>query len=1074
MGPIGGTIFYVAAPFLSPRQRARFSPPKPLEGELERSRLLEAVQTNIFRKITLLCAAPGYGKTTLAGQFVRSVDFPVAWLQLEESDRDASAFCEDLLTAFQFAIKDWDPPSPSLVGLPAAAEKPDSLGSALAGALDRTLADFTVLVIDDFHLIDDSPPIMDLMNAFLREIPPALHLLVISRHVPALRITPLVASQQAAGFSEEHLRFTPSEVQELFMVRNHISLPKSEAETLAMSNEGWVTGILLSSHLLWKGLSPGGGITGRDQVYHFLASEVLEQQPDPIRRFMLEASVLHDMDPVGCDFVLARSDSRSLLNELDSRRLFIFSSGEEQPTFRFHTLFREFLQTTLRNRDPSKYMVLLEKSAEWSLKTGFPEVAFSYFIQAENFSRAVKLAEENVRKYYESGRFQTLQDWARSLLPVRLEAPTLYGYVAMTLAMSGEYPLAEEYLEIARLGLERSQKLSLLNSLQANRAWLAYRKGDYPAGLALAEDLLLRGKQGGVEVADLRMAAGHAGLCVGAMGRIRDAVQYYRQAVGLFPEENKSYDKARALTLLANALQTAGETAEGYILRRRALALWKELGNPGPIAIALNNLAYDQHMMGQLEESEASYGEALEWSRKSGDKHSQLLIFAGLGDLTKDRGQYAKAADFYSVADRLAEESGDLPMLGYVYRAWADLNRRLKNYPAAMEWMRRAGELLEKETPAGQASNQVFHGAILDELGRREEAVGVLEQAADILERESAAVMEVAKARFLLARSLFRAGRISDAEPSLRKALDLACACGSDQSLVREALGAADLLEGFFPHPTMGGLCVSLMERAGRQVAREEEKIQERIPIEPMKLSVKALGALEICWSGSEISRSAWASQKTKEVFLFLVDRAPVGREELLTTFWPEMATGRAQANLYQTLYRIRRAIGTDIIVLKNQICRFPENIALEYDVAAFEKTARHAMALPITDHRHLAELEKAAELFKGEYLKDVAVDWAGQRREEINQLFLALVREQADEYTTLCRYEDGRTSILRGLAVDPYRDDLHQRMLKILAALGRTHEVVDHYQKYVLLLRKDLGLDPPSETRSLYASLIA
>jgi DNA-binding SARP family transcriptional activator len=204
------------------------------------------------------------------------------------------------------------------------------------------------------------------------------------------------------------------------------------------------------------------------------------------------------------------------------------------------------------------------------------------------------------------------------------------------------------------------------------------------------------------------------------------------------------------------------------------------------------------------------------------------------------------------------------------------------------------------------------------------------------------------------------------------------------------------------------------------------------------------------------------------------MDRAPVGRDELLTAFWPEMPTGRAQANLYQTLYRIRRAIGADVLVLKNLICRFAENLSLEYDVVSFEKAARQAMAVPITDPQRLTGLEKASQLFQGEYLEDVGVDWAGQRREEINQIFLTLVREQADEYCSICRYEDGRTAVFRGLAIDPYRDELHQRMLKILAALGRKHEVVDHYQKYVHLLRQDLGLDPPSETRSLYASLIA
>ena len=789
---------------------------------------------------------------------------------------------------------------------------------------------------------------------------------------------------------------------------------------------------------------------------------------------MIEASVLQEMDPRACDFVLERNDSRSMLGELDSRRLFVVAAEQEQPTYRFHNLFREFLRSTLEARDPRRHKILLERSAEWNLRNGFTEVAFSYLIRAENYSLAAKLAEENALKYYESGRFQTLQDWARSLYSIRLEVPTLFGCAGMAHAASGDYVKAAEYLDIAGLGLERSQNAPRLNSLQASRAWLAYCRGDYPAGLALAEDLLRRGAAGGVEVAVLRMAASHAGQCVGAMGRNRAAVDYFRQAAALFPGSDRSYDKTRALTLLANALHAAGETAESYVLQRRALALWKELGHPGPIAIALNNLAYDQHMLGQLEESEASYGEALEWSRKSGDKHSQLLIFSGWGDLSKDRAEFVKAAGYYSAADRLAEESDDLAMLGYVYRARADLNRKLKNFPAAMEWMRRAAELTERGTPAVEAGDRAFRGAVLEEMGKGEEAIDCLSQAVEILEKEAAPAAETARVRLLLARSRFRAGRISDAEQSLRAAFDLAYGCGSDQNLVREAPGAADLLEGFLTHAALGGLCASLLERARRQTARVGRDAAENLPVEPMKLSVKALGKLEIQWSGKEIQRADWVSQKTKEVFLFLVDRSPVGRDELLTVFWPEMPSGRAQANLYQTLYRVRRAIGTDILVFKNLICRFADNLILEYDVAAFEKAARQALAVPVTDPRRLANLEKTADLFQGEYLKDLPVEWASQRREEINQVFLALVRAQADEYLSLCRYEEGRAAVLRGLALDPYRDDLHQRMLKILAALGRTHEVVDHYQKYVFLLRKDLGLDPPSETRSLYASLIA
>jgi LuxR family maltose regulon positive regulatory protein len=1070
----GGTIVLMDGPLFSPRQKARFLPPKPLEGELERPRLLEAVQGNSYRKLMLLCAAPGYGKTILAAQFARAADFPVAWLQLDGGDRDPSVFCSEILQALRFALKDWEPPTLDWIGAAGASEDPAALGSALAAALDRSLPDFTTLVIDDYHLVDDSQSVCNCMNAVLQELPPALHLFLISRYIPSLRITPLVAAQQVAGFSEEHLRFTPGEVQNLVSARNHISLPAAEAEALVSANEGWVTGILLSSHLLWRGFPLSEGLIGRDRIFQFLASEVLEQQPDPLRRFMLEASILQDMDAPACDFVLGRTDSREWLAQLDGRRLFVSATGEDPPAYRFHNLFREFLVSRMMQRDAGRCKTLQERAAEWHLREGMPERAFSYFIQAENYPRAARLAEENVRAYYESGRFRTLQEWARRLYPVRFEVPVLFGCTAMTLGMSGDFQKADEYLDIAEQGIERAGDATRRYSLQTTRAWIAFRRGDYLQGRELAAGVLKRGEAGGVAVADLRMAAEHAGRCAAALGDVAGAVAYLRQAMAKFPAAEKSYDHAHVMTELANALQAGGDTAESYILQRRALALWRELGFPGPIAIALNNLAYNQHMMGQLEEAEASYSEAMDWSRKSGDKHSQMLIFAGLGDLMKDRGQYAKAGSYYASADRLAEEDGDVQMLGYVYRAWADLNRWLKNYPAALEWLRRAGEFSETETDLRRAQDQILRGILMEETGRSAEAVRIMEEAVGVLERRSAAKPELAEAIFLLSRSHFRAGNMTEAERLLRKALDLSFVSGSDQYLVRQAGRAQDMLTAFSSHANLGGLCVSITERSQRQKQTAEEPEAESPHPDREKLKVCALGSLEISWEGRKIPRSAWVSQKTKELFLYIVDRAPAGRDELITVFWPEMPSGRAQANLYQTLYRIRRAIGADVLVLKNQICRLADNVVLVYDAADFEKSARRALALPVTDRTRTASLNEASGLFRGEYLRDVPVDWTSQRREEINQLFLSVIRELADECITLCRYEEGRAVLARGLEMDPFRDDLHQRMLRTLAAMGRTHEVVEHYRKYVAVLRSDLGLDPPLETRALYDSLIS
>ena len=290
-------------------------------------------------------------------------------------------------------------------------------------------------------------------------------------------------------------------------------------------------------------------------------------------------------------------------------------------------------------------------------------------------------------------------------------------------------------------------------------------------------------------------------------------------------------------------------------------------------------------------------------------------------------------------------------MLGFIYRAWADLNRRLKNYPAAMEWIQRAEGLAEEETEITRALDRVFEGTLLRGdgpfRGRINNPAGGGGGAGV---RAQAPAATVAGSHFLLARSLFRSGNSPQAEASLRKSFDLSFAGGSDQNLVREAAAAADLLAAFTPHPVLGGYCVSLIERSGRQLRGGRTGELPAPAAEPMALEVKALGTLEISWSGSSIPRSAWTSQKTKEVFLYLVDRSPVAREDLLSVFWPEMPAGRALANLYQTLYRIRRAVGADILLLRDQVCRFAENITVAYDVSAFEKSAREALARPVTD----------------------------------------------------------------------------------------------------------------------------
>jgi two-component SAPR family response regulator len=226
--------------------------------------------------------------------------------------------------------------------------------------------------------------------------------------------------------------------------------------------------------------------------------------------------------------------------------------------------------------------------------------------------------------------------------------------------------------------------------------------------------------------------------------------------------------------------------------------------------------------------------------------------------------------------------------------------------------------------------------------------------------------------------------------------------------------------------------------------------------------------------AGREIARAEWSSQRPRELFFFLIDSAPISRNEVLATFWPDMPQARAVANMHQTLYRLRRAVGEETVLLDENGFRVAPGLNLLSDVVQFEALARAALGFSRNDLRRLGALEAAVTLYTGDYLADLDAEWIRARRHALADLFVRLLSEYSDELLGLTRYADARAILVRALAQEPLRDDLHGRMLVCLAALGRRHEVVDHYRRYRETLRTELGLDPPPETRSLYARLIA
>jgi ATP/maltotriose-dependent transcriptional regulator MalT/DNA-binding SARP family transcriptional activator len=1064
------------------RRPAKFSlPPQPPDF-LRRARLLDFLHQNIHRKLLLILAAAGYGKTALVADFAHDTDFPVVWLRLDETDRDLAALAGDLVAALQQAFPGFQSVVPTLAAQPAAS--PDELAAAVNHEIETELDRYFVLILDDFQIVEDAEAIIQFFDVLLDGLPEQAHLVILGRTIPAFRIAALAAAQQVAGLSEEHLRFTAEEVQAVIQLRNRLAVPDEEAEQVVSNTEGWITGILLTTQLMWQGLvaSLVQARQSDSPLYDYLAAEVLDQQPGPLRQFMLEAAVLPDMEPTVCDAVLGRTDSADMLRQVEARRLFINVVGDELRAYQFHNLFRDFLLARLRARDPERLDALQVRAAEWYAANGMIEAAVTFYAAAGALPQAAQLAEAHARAMYDAGRHATLRRWLEQLGAVAHEVPTLYLYLSKTDGEAGDLAAAEAKLAVATEGYARRGEATGELRAEIHRGLLLYRRGQFESALAIERVAVAQAQalNLGVLAASALIYVSKCQMAVGQLGAAEDSLH---QAIQLLQSPDDRYDLALALGDLAMVLRARGRTARAAHAQQQSLALWRDLAAPGPLGLALNNIGWDLHMLGQYESALATYAEALEWARRAGSVRLEAVMMAGQGDVFADLGDSTAARDYYREAITRADRVGDWSLTAYLYRAMARLDRNARNYIGALEWLRRAA-LASRE---GQAESPLanldgLHGIILVEMGHIRDGRQTLERVCEDLE-QSGVLVDLAQSLLFRACAEYRDGDPGAAARSLARALAVSEQVGYDQMLVSEARSARDLLEANRHQPDLGPRTSALLARAegfGATLARLRSSgdaailaIPTPVPLPTAALDVRALGPGRILNNGTEIPRTGWESPRAREILLFLVDRTPISRDVVLQTFWPDKLPARASANLYQTLYRLRRTLGYETIIVEDQTCRLVPDLSQNYDVARFESKARAALSLPVSDLRRSGLLATAIARYTGDYLADMAVEWTLARRRMLSDLYVQVLCAYADELMNLTRYSQAREVLAKAIAVDHLRDDLHERMLICLAQLGRRHEVVDYYRRYRETLRSELGLDPPPNMRALYARLI-
>src|SRR5579859_5077196 len=455
---------------------------------VSRPRLLERLNEGLHRKLTLISAPAGFGKTTLLSEWTLGLGRPVAWLSLDEGDNDPTRFLTYLVAALQTiapnlgkgvwgALQSPQPPPP------------DSILTTLLNDL-ATLPDQIVLVLDDYHLIE-AQAVDQALTFLVEHLPPQMHLVIVTRSDPHLPLARLRARDHVTELRAADLRFTASESAAFLNQAMGLTLSAADIAALERRTEGWIAGLQLAALSLQGQEDASSLIASFTGSHHFvldyLMEEVLGQQSKRVQTFLLHTSILDRMSGPLCDAVMLDSSAsgQATLEDLERANLFLIPLDNERRWYRYHHLFADLLRLRLQqsiSSSPadaqSQVNELHLRASQWLEDQGLTMEAFHHAAAAHDVERAERLIEGKSIPRHFPGAVTTVLSWLGSLPKTVLDArPSLWVRYATLLLVRAEMTGVEEKLQAAESALQGAnldeRTRDLIGQIAAVRATLA-------------------------------------------------------------------------------------------------------------------------------------------------------------------------------------------------------------------------------------------------------------------------------------------------------------------------------------------------------------------------------------------------------------------------------------------------------------------------------------------------------------------------------------------------------------------------------------------------------------------------
>lgn len=714
--------------------------PRTPPGFVSRPRLVQQLEDGLARELVLVSAPAGFGKTVLLAEWSQVGNRPVAWLSLDSGDNDPVRFWRHAVAALDRLRPGLAEQVGPLLSRPQSTV--DSVVTAVINQLATTHAEAS-LVLDDYHVIE-APEVHRSLMVLVEHPPPGLHLVLASRTDPPLPIPGLRGRGRLAELGAADLRFTSGEAAAMLRGAAGPALDDEGVDALVARSEGWVAGLQLAA-LSLRGQEDVHDFVSTFSGTHryvldYLTEEVLEGQPEAVRTFLLETSVLERLSGPQCDAITGRSNSQDLLEAIERANLFLVPLDEIRAWWRYHHLFADLLRARLEQQRPHRIQELHRNAANWAQEQNLADDAVRHALASDDPVWAAQLIERYTDALILRGEGATVHRWLAAL-PAELVStrPRLLLARALLDLFSGRLEGVEVMLDNAEhfadaadepfepsVGMAASALANVRAAIAFYRSHLAELRGDAERAIAFGQEALV--KLGSNE--SMLGSIGSAWLAIAHWlgGHLDNAERGLAEIVARWQEAGQRYLAIRASYYLGLVDRAAGSLEGAVTTYQRALQIAASAGGSpflgaGPAYVGLAEVAYQRN---ELDSAREYADEGISLCRQFAYALHLPRGLATLAWIDQATGDATRALANMREAERVAPSSEIADLLNPVPAQLALLLLRQGDLAAAVQWVEERGLTADDEVSYPREPAYLLLARVLIARDRPDRAIGLL------------------------------------------------------------------------------------------------------------------------------------------------------------------------------------------------------------------------------------------------------------------------------------------------------------------------------------------------------------